>query len=505
MESQRIKSSPKLLLRSKCQNSANRISARSSRTALPSMPRTPGRLIPPAVSARATPLSRRRSFLSRFLPSGGVGPRGLLILLLGLVWIGPAWWEPRFLLAMALWDAMAVALWFWDFSRIPHPNRLEVRRVWTATPALGTRSSIELQVHNFGKVPISAVVVDDVLPVFRSQPPVLEIRARAGDSASVHYEIFPTVRGDARFGRAFVRYQSFFRIAERWAHADIPQIVRVYPNLEEARRETLYLIRTRQVQLEKRLRRQRGQGRDFESLREYRPGDPWRDICWTASARRVRLVSKVYQIERSQTVWLVLDAGRLLRARVSGPSKLDYAVNAALALAQVALHSGDRVGLLAYGRKLQQQLPAGRGPHQLRALVESLALVHTEPYEADHLGAAEKLLTLQSRRSLIVWLTDLAETAALPDVIESAMQMTPRHLVLFGVIKQPELAAVADRTPETPSQMYHHVAAQEMLDRRELLLRRLQQHGVLAMEFDPAHLTSSLVNRYLEIKERSLL
>jgi len=469
------------------------------------MIRAAGHLIPPTPSARATPLSRRRSALSRFLPSGGVGPRGLLILLLGLVWIGPAWFEPRFLLAMAFWDAVAVALWVWDFSRLPHPNRLEVRRVWVTAPALGAQSSIELHLDNSGDVPISAVVVDDVLPIFRSQPPVLEIRARTGDAGIARYEIFPTMRGDARFGRVFVRYQSFFRIAERWAHVDIPQIVRVYPNLEEARRETLYLIRTRQVQLEKRLRRQPGQGRDFESLREYRPGDPWRDICWTASARRVRLVSKVYQIERSQTVWLVLDTGRLLGARVDWPSKLDYAVNAALALAQVALHSGDRVGLLAYGRKLQQQVPANRGPHQLRAFVESLALVHTEQYEADHLGAAKKLLTLQNRRSLIVWLTDLAETAALPDVIESTMQMTPRHLVLFGVLKQPELTQIADRTPETTKQMYHHVAAQEMLDRRELLLRRLQQHGVLAMEFDPRHLTSALVNRYLEIKERSLL
>jgi uncharacterized protein (DUF58 family) len=349
------------------------------------------------------------------------------------------------------------------------------------------------------------VVIDDVPPIFRSEPPALNIGARADQGSSAHYEIFPTARGDARFGRAFVRYQSVFHIAERWARADIPQIVRVYPNLEEARRETLYLIRTRQVQLERRLRRQRGSGRDFESLREYRPGDPWRDICWTASARRVRLVSKVYQIERSQTVWLVLDTGRLLRARVNGPSKLDYAVNAALALAQVALHSGDRVGLLAYGRKVQQQLPANRGPHQLRALVESLALVHTEQYEANHSRAAEKVLSLQTRRSLIVWLTDLAETPATPDVIESTIQMTPRHLVLFGVIKQPELATVADRTPDTTRQMYNHVAAQEMLDRRELLLRRLQQHGVMAMEFDPAHLTSSLVNRYLEIKERSLL
>ncbi|HYL11219.1 MAG TPA: DUF58 domain-containing protein [Candidatus Acidoferrales bacterium] len=465
----------------------------------------PNHLVPPTVSARARPLDRSKSVWRRILPSGAFGPRGFLLFLLGLVWIGPAWWDLRFLGAMALWDVMALVFWAWDFEQLPPPGNIELQRMWTAAAAFGTGSSVEIGLRNHGKISITAVMLDDVPTQFRAEPPELELRAAAGEMGTARYAIFPVERGDARLGRVFVKYQSLFRIAERWAEADLSQIVRVYPSLEEARRQTIYLIRSRQVQVEKRLKRQRGQGRDFESLRDYRPGDPLQDICWTASARRSRLVSKIYQVERSQVVWLVLDAGRLLRARVKGPSKLDYAVNAALALAQVALHSGDRVGLLAYGRKPQQQIPAGRGPLHLRALVESLAQVQTEPYEANHVRAAETLLTTQSRRSLIVWLTDLAETPATPEVIESAMQMTPRHLVLFGVIKQPELAELAARSPETAREMYHHVAAQEMLDRRELLLRQLQQQGALAMEFDPAHFTPALVNHYLEIKERSLL
>ena len=462
-------------------------------------------LVPPTVSARCRVLDSSKSIWRRIFPSGAFGPRGFLIFLLGLVWIGPAWWDVRFLWGMALWDVMAVGLWVWYFAQLPAPGEVELVRVWTAVAAFGTGSSIELELLNHGRIPITAIAVDDVPTRFRSEPPELELRAAPGEIGRGRYAIFPIERGDARLGRVYVKYQSVFRIAERWAEADLSQTVRVYPNLEEARRQTIYLIRSRQVQLEKRLKRQRGQGRDFESLRDYRPGDPQRDICWTASARRSRLVSKIYQVERSQVIWLVLDAGRLLRARVNGPSKLDYAVNAALALAQVAIYSGDRVGLLAYGRKTQQQIPAGRGPLHLRALVESLAQVQTEPYEANHMRAAETLLTTQSRRCLIVWLTDLAETPAMPEVIESAMQMTSRHLVLFGVIKQPELAELAGRSPETAREMYHHVAAQEMLDRRELLLRRLQQQGALAMEFDPRHFTPMLVNRYLEIKEQSLL
>jgi uncharacterized protein (DUF58 family) len=138
-------------------------------------------------------------------------------------------------------------------------------------------------------------------------------------------------------------------------------------------------------------------------------------------------------------------------------------------------------------------------------IVEALAQVHGEPYEADHLRAADALLAVQKRRSLIVWLTDLAETPATPEVIEGALQMTPRHLVLFGVMGQPELAQLAQAWPENETQMYRHVAALELTHRRELLLRRLRQQGVLALEFEPGGLATALVNQYLEIKERSML
>ena len=462
--------------------------------------REPARLVPPMASSRASPDPGTRTRLAF-----SFGPRFFLILLVGLVWLGPGWIEPRFLFAMVLWDVLALGVWAWDLLRLPRPAQLELRRIWNAPAALGSPSRIEIELINAARVSIFAEATDDVPPALRTEPATVEIRAGAGSSGRAAYSVMPVERGDARFGRVFLRYQTLLRLAERWTSADLTQTVRVYPNLEESKRQTVYLIRSRQVELEKRLKRQRGLGREFESLREYRQGDDWRDICWTATARRRHLVTKVYQVERSQVVWLVIDAGRLLRARVRGLSKLDYAVNAALSLAHVALYSGDRVGLLSYGRKLQQRLGPGRGTPHLRALVEHLALVRGEPSEADHGRAAETLLATQKRRSLIIWLTDLAETPATPDVIESALQMTTRHLVLFGLISQPDLLQLANRSPQTENEMYRHVAAQEMVQRRDILLRRLRQQGALAVEFEPGRLSTALVNHYLEIKERSLL
>jgi uncharacterized protein (DUF58 family) len=284
------------------------------------------------------------------------------------------------------------------------------------------------------------------------------------------------------------------------------------------------LLRSRQIEQEKRLKRLVGRGREFESLRAYRESDEIRDICWTATARRGKLVSKVYRVERSQSVFLVVDAGRLMLARtrplnVRAPEsvlpasavepaplmKLDYAVNAALTLAHVALQSGDTTGLLTYGRKLQSYLPAARGAEHLRHFLEQLALVTGEPLEADHALAADALLARQRRRSLVVWLTDLAETATTPEVIEAASRLLSRHLVLFAVVGEPELRKLAATRPESPSQMYRYVAAQQVIQRRDLLLRRLREQGALAMEFLPGELSSEIVNHYLQVKWKGLL
>jgi len=281
--------------------------------------------------------------------------------------------------------------------------------------------------------------------------------------------------------------------------------VRIYPNLDEAKRHTIYLLRSRQIAMEKRHARVRGIGREFESLREYQQGDEYRDICWTAAARRGKLVTRLYQIERSQMVWIVVDCGRLMRARVGEFSKLDHAVNSALSLAQVALYSGDRVGFVAYGRGIRHQLPAAKGRAHLRQLIERLALVHEEGAEADHLQMAGRLLSDQKRRSLIVWLTDLAETSMTPEVIEAASMMMPRHLVLFVVVGQPDLAQLAARTPKDESEMYEVAAAQEVVHRRELLLARLRERGALALEVTTGAVSPVLVNAYLQIKERNQL
>jgi uncharacterized protein (DUF58 family) len=458
--------------------------------------------VPEAVDARAQPLGR--------LPFG-FARRFFVGLVIGMVWLVPAWWAPRFVAAMFLWDVLLLAAWYWDFSRLPAPREISVRRVWHTRPALGVPSRIDLQIASDRRRVVQMRVLDEVPPSLAAEPPALVATLPADGSTVLSYSILPRQRGETRVGCVFLRYQSALHLAERRAKAEVSQTVRVLPNIEQARKQTLNLIRSRQVEIEKRHQRRRGMGHELDSLREYQQGDDLRDVCWTATARRHHLITRVFRMERSQTVWLVLDAGRLMRAQVQEPgsslrlTKLDHAVNAALSLAQVAMQCGDRAGLLAYGSRPQRSLMPACGSEQARRFADALAEVHAESTEPDHGRAVRTLLGWQKRRSLVVWITDFAETATVPEVIEYAMQMTPRHLVIFAAIRQPELGALAEATPASPDEMYRHAAALEICQRRESLLRRLRQRGVQAFEWKPWALSSVLVNRYLEIKERNSL
>jgi uncharacterized protein (DUF58 family) len=466
-----------------------------------------GTLVPPSVEAATKSYKRL---------GAAFGDRFFMLLLLGLVWIIPAFLDLRFVYALFAWDLLVVFAWLADLTQLPASSQLTVTRTWHSAVALSIPSPVDLTLTNSSEKAMRATLIDTVPVQLRDEPPALSLKAGARNEATAQYQICPVQRGDATLGDCYVRYQSVLRIAERWVKASLTQTVRLYPNLEDAKRHSIYLLRSRQIALEKRHSRVRGIGREFESLREYRLGDEYRDICWTAAARRAKLVTRVYQVERSQTVWIVIDSGRLMRARVDGfgktdgssklgLTKLDHAVNSALSLAQVALYSGDRVGLVAYGRAIRHQLPAAKGSAHLRRLIEQLAQVNEEVSEADHLHMAARLLTDQKRRSLIVWLTDLAETAMTPEVIEAASMMMPKHLVLFVVIGQPDLGELAAKRPESESEMYQVAAAQEMVHRRELLLARLRERGALAMEVNSGAISPALVNSYLQIKERNQL
>jgi uncharacterized protein (DUF58 family) len=450
-------------------------------------------------AARASAEPRRRHL------AWALTPRALYMILAGCLFLVPAFFRAQYAFGMIAWDLCVLIAAIADGARLPAPHLIDVEREWLAAPSLGREIEVELGVTQHGGALIHCTLLDDLPAPFLEEPVSYKVDAYPEARAAVRYRFIPARRGDHATGKVYLRYHSVVGLTERWAMADLTRTVRIYPTLRTPEENRLYLARHHRIELQMRMRRQRGMGRDFESLRDYLEGDEIRDICWTASARRGSLVTRLYEMEKSQAVWLVLDAGRLQGARVERHTKLDQATAAALALAQIALTSGDRVGLLAYGRETQQLVLPGRGAAHLRVLLDALAQVRTEPLEADHLRAAATLMHRQSRRSLILWMTDFAESAMQPEVLDAAAQLVRRHLLLFIAISQRDLERQAAARPETVDAMFESAAAQELLDRRERLLRRLKERGAITLETRPESLAASVLNRYLEVKEQGIL
>ncbi|HEX4321252.1 MAG TPA: DUF58 domain-containing protein [Acidobacteriaceae bacterium] len=474
----------------------------------------PSTLHPEPITAQCQPRGRL---------AFGLTPRALYLLAAGFLWLIPGYYIPSLAYVMLVWDALILIAALLDGLRLPSPATITATRSWLSSPSLGTSVEIELSLSHQNKLAFDCQLTDDLPTELLETPAKRPLRVWPRIPASLRYILSPRQRGDVQAGALYIRYQSSLGLVDRWAVAPLQQPIRVYPELRTAEDQQLFLAKSRRIEQQLRQMRQRGLGREFESLREYRPGDDLRDLCWTASARRGDLVTRQYQAERSQSVWIVLDAGRLMRAQVksvnspptlhishstlagTSHSKLDYACSTAVALAQLALYSGDRVGLIGYGRRIQQQLLPGRGPAHMRQFLESLAQLSSEPSEADHLRATAILGRLQPRRALILWITDLAESSMRPEVIDGAAQLLHRHVVLFVAMAQPEVAAIARAIPNSIDEMFRSAAAQEMASRRDLLLARLRDQGAITLDTLPSQMTTSVLNHYLSIKERAVI
>jgi Uncharacterized conserved protein (some members contain a von Willebrand factor type A (vWA) domain) len=466
------------------------------------------------IAPRLHPESMQASCQARGKLAFSFTPRAVVLLAAGLILALPGFFSPRLGYGMIAWDAILLIAAAWDGLRLPRPEAIAIERSWSNAPALNSETEIGLSIRQSGNASLDCILIDNLPEALVLTPERHRLRSYPGSGGTVRYRMEPRERGDVRTGSVFVRYRSALGLMERWAFAPLEQDIRIYPALRQSENQKIFLARARQVEMQIRQAQQRGIGREFESLREFVQGDDLRDVCWTATARRGQLVTRRYQTERSQPVWIVLDAGRLMRGRIEADtsssramahSKLDFACSTAVVLAQLALYSGDRVGLLVYGKSLQQRVLPGRGAAHLRVLLECLAQAKAEPYEADHMRASAALSRLQPRRAMVLWVTDLAETAMRPEVVDGALALLHRHLLLFVAMAQPDVAAIAKATPQTVPQMFRAAAAQELAGRRERLLAQLREQGALTLDLDPRIVTAAVLNEYLRIKEQAKL
>jgi uncharacterized protein (DUF58 family) len=483
-------------------------------------------LLPKSVLAQAVYAGRWARALGFVLT-----PRALWLLAGGMLLTLPAFFQPRLLWLMPAWDLLVLALAALDASRLPACGNIVVERSFLNLPAVGGRAQVRVSITQEARAQLRIRVMDSLHPSLVQTPVFQQVLAWRNDPVSILVDCWPRLRGDLEMGPVYLRYRSAAGLVERLAEAVPAQKVRVTPSSLISGDDSIYMLRARQAEMERRRIRRIGLGREFETLREYQPGDELRFISWTATARRGKPIVRTFTAERSQQVWAVVDAGRLSRTSFRLPIRnkaaaealagrgdlvygaetgldlmqLDQATSAALLLAQVADRAGDRSAMLAYGRQIQQQILPGKGNIHLRRMVDALSLVRAERTEGDHRRAAMLLRQLQSRRGVIFWICEVGESVALPEVAQALGDLARNHLCVLLLIEHPELKAFARSTPEDAEHMFAVTAANQVLERRRTVVAQLRRRGVMVVETSPAEVGIAAINQYLEIKARGTL
>lgn len=412
------------------------------------------------------------------------------------------------------YDLLLLALALVDYKLTEKESQLEIRRVMPRRFMIGEENEVQLHITiklagRFSRTPVFTIKDE--------YPPELELRGqrllvaktkrqRAGEAgAIVGYKLYAASRGDYGFGNVVLRWRSRLGLVVNQISKAAAESVKVYPNINEAKRYELHAQRNRQLMAGLRRTRLRGQGREFESLRDYVLGDELRHISWTATARRGKLTTRQYQIERNQNIMVMVDAGRLMTSRIEHLSKLDHAINAALAIGYVATSGGDNIGLLVFNRQVVSYLPPQRGHSQLSAMTEALYNVKAQMIEPSYARAFQYLSQNCKRRSLVVILTDLVDRDASAELLAYTAALLPRHLPLIVTIGDNDLRALVANEPKTVADVYKQSVAEELLQQREEALARITELGGLALDVQAGQLSFQLVNKYLEVKERGLL
>jgi len=251
--------------------------------------------------------------------------------------------------------------------------------------------------------------------------------------------------------------------------------------------------------------RRLGEGRLFESLREWVPGDDLRHIDWKATARRAKVITRQYEAERRQQVLLVLDTGRLMTAEVAGVARLDFAVQAALELAYAAAQHDDNVGIMTFADGVQHFVAPERGRGGVRRVLDVLAEVQPKLVEPDYPGAFRYLAARNRKRALTVLFTDVIDRFASDALVANVATLRPRHLPLAVTLRNPELDAAAAVRPTTSRDAFRKAAAEELLHARDEALGHMRRAGVIVIDVTPERAAQAVVTKYLDLKRRGTL
>ena len=431
--------------------------------------------------------------------------RFYIIIIAIIVIIGAGYWIPPLFVVGKVMLAIFLCLVIAETALLYWRRGITARRTCSDRFSNGDDNVVRLHIANNFPYKVRLEIIDEIPFVFQRRDICFKAKVEAHGNTTIEYSLQPKERGVYGFGdiRSFALIG--LGLVSRRFTDKAQRDIKVYPSYLMLRQYELLAMSNNLQELGiKRIRRV-GHNTDFEQIKDYVQGDDYRTINWKASARRHSLMVNVYQDERSQNIYNVIDRGRVMQQAFEGMTLLDYAINASLVLSYVAIRKDDKAGLITFDEKFQTFIPASKQAGQMETLMDSLYAQKTSFGETDYFSLCVHVDKHISRRSLLVLYTNFSDMVSMRRQMAYLQQLARRHVVLVVFFIDKEQQEFINTKAHGVEDYYRHVIAEKFSFEKRLIVSTLRQNGIYSLLTTPDKLSVNIINKYLEMKARQII
>ena len=407
-----------------------------------------------------------------------------------------------------------------DYMTNPFFKGIEINREMNAKFSLGIENVCTLQINNRTRHQVKIQLKDDFPNEFLYEQVIHECSVPPMEHQTISYRLTPMRRGIYQFGDIHVRVCGVLGLVVRQHKITASTEIKVYPNLHAIKQYELLVKRGMLYRMGLKNSRQFGEGTEMERLREYLPDDDFRRIDWKATARHRKPIVREFETERSQDIMIMLDTGRLMASPIlletsdtpdtellmqKAMLKLDYAINTTLMAAYVSMLKGDKVGMIAFSDNVHQYLPPKPGRKQFLTMLETIYALPAHPVEPDFESAFTYLATKQRKRALIILFTDILDNDSAEGIATYVAQFSKHHLVICVTLTDSGIVELSEQNATNSKSVYQKAIAERLLQEKHATLEILRRQGVITIDVPAHQLTMAVVNKYLELKAKSMI
>ena len=418
-----------------------------------------------------------------------------------LAFIFPALYNASWYLLLVLVSFLVLDILILFLAR----TGIQASRIAPEKLSNGDENPIGIDIKNYYTFPIGVKIIDEIPQQFQVRNFEIFRKIKASSQDDIQYYLRPTERGEYIFGSLNIYVMSPLRLISRRFTFNKDQMVPTYPSYIQLRKYDLMAFSNNLFQYGVKKIRRIGHTMEFEQIKEYVPGDDIRTLNWKATAKKNSLMVNQFQDEKSQSIYMAIDKGRVMKMPFNGLSLLDYAINATLVLSNVILKKQDKAGMFAFSKKVENRVVAEKRSSQMQQILESLYNIKTDFFESDFSRLYADIKKNINQRSLIILYTNFETLDGLHRQLPYLKGIAKSHLLVVVFFQNTELNEIINSKAITIQEVYDKAIAEKFAFEKRLIVNELKKYGIYSVLTQPENLTLDTINKYLEIKARGIL